>query len=329
MKNKTAWIGAAGIVLAAIITGLFTFDKRDPSFKNQIQSGNNSTNIIFSGGESSIGLIRSEDKKIIDAQLNFLSSQNTTIIDNQGEIIELVATINQLRTIQLEKGEAGNKSNLIINNLSNFYSDNEFRESTKKFIDSHIKSDKSCDRFGKDSLGCSSCFDKTKPLYKGDSKSLNNTFNAGNKTVVYFLDENEKIWESTVLQQGSVWFTSTDMFQYASGLSSGTSKEKRPYFYFEPKTQTKYVISKKQRGIRHSASANSVNREEPAYRFKFKINYHEFEDGTLGPLKTRTTCSFYYAAWCGDGIKDTNSEACDDGNYINNDSCNNNCQANN
>ena len=331
MKHKSALIGAAAVIIASLITALFSLFQNKGSEPNiQMQGGNQATNIVITGGINEFGLRTPEDRRIIDAQLKELASSNLDDSQKEARIIELTATINQLRSIQSMGGSSENESARILDDLSLRYGEDEFRRNAKEFITKNIKPNATCDKFEELAQGCSKCIDRSEPLYKGEIIRPNNTINTGSKALIYFRKENSVVADFHTIQQGSTWFRSDNLLGYDNEAIWNTAKDGSKYMYFEPNTSTTYLKAQNKKGIYLASANNLVDRNLPAYRLKFTTIFRDLiKKGEIGPMRVITSCTFYYAAWCGDGVVDLdNGEECDDGNSYNNDSCSTLCQSN-
>lgn len=174
---------------------------------------------------------------------------------------------------------------------------------------------KSCDEYlQSDVSGCNHCFDG-KSVYEGKSNGISHRFNnTGKIDAVYYFDENKNVGSFKVLQNSTTWVTNTDLFSYESlpVYLGGTSGKK--YFQFKPKTSTKYLKSKFNRGFTLKKVNSEITKSNlPAYRFDIKINFHYFDGEKLGEMKSYTDCTFFKPAWCGDGEPNTEygNEECD------------------
>jgi len=194
------------------------------------------------------------------------------------------------------------------------------------FADASLLEEVSCSKYWTSANSCDQCFDGWH-VYEGRWKTIYDVFNNDwNTKLVYFDDENSKVYETRVLQNTTTWFTSNNLLKYSDNFNWYTSNSRWLYHIFEPKTSTKFLETRTNKGFRLDEVRDWTNRNDPAYMFKFIANYRSY-NWTLWAKQEHVECAFYNPAFCWDWVVDSWSwEQCDDWNNDNTDSCNSSCQ---
>ncbi len=166
---------------------------------------------------------------------------------------------------------------------------------------------KPCSTFGSNASGCQNCFDGgTKAV--GDVFRPNESFEASDKSRIYFADENQLVYSVKILNSNTSWFTSYNLLNYPDSLTWYSSEGVNPdigkgrsYLFLEPHTKIRILEASKGKGIKLEKVTSSSIDDVPDMRLKFTHKYRNFLGkgsngmGSVGELKETGSCVFYYA----------------------------------
>ena len=178
------------------------------------------------------------------------------------------------------------------------------------YADANLNEEVSCSNYGSSANTCDQCFNGWS-IYENEVFKPYDVFNAGSNDRAYFDDENPIVFSATTLNSNTVWPVSNNLLQYTPGLDWETYQW-RPVLIFKANTSTRFLETKDNEWIRLQSVANdSVDPNEPAFRFTFISNYRTVNGG-LGDLEEHRECVFYQPSYCGDGVLDSgDGEVCD------------------
>lgn len=298
MKKNAQWISATAVIMAAVIAGLFSLLSQQ-----KVEDTHKFINIEIDENDAEISIdnsITNQTNRIVN-NINFSSDG----IEEKNQIIkELNFIFKELRGLKdaLYNRDLSVKAAEALKSLGVAKTSSELKNAINKSKDllhrSEIKK-ANCEAFNSENTdGCTSCFNGG-ILFEGKVARINDTMtNNGTSLVIYYIDENEKVFTATNLQTGHVkMLVSKDMYELSDNLLASRDENGRKFLFFEPKTSTGYLKARKGAGFKLTQIGSNTDFSSPALRFTLhaKVNYAFRGAGETHGSKTINNCTFYFA----------------------------------